>query len=124
MGGEAEVLQKLLEVIAKGGVHIYGDLARELEVSQELVEAMVADLARQGYLQLALSDCPSRCPTRPLARTCAVGEPGRVWVWAPLPDRQPRNHGVCDLARKVLAEQLDQRTKLLIQPDQETHDRP
>jgi predicted ArsR family transcriptional regulator len=74
------MLTKILELLNKGELHTTADLARELGVSQELVNIMVADLARRGYLRQVTGDCPEHCATCPLGNTCAVGGPGQVWA--------------------------------------------
>jgi hypothetical protein len=45
------MLERLLELIAGEKTATSGSLARQLEVSPALVEAMLADLARAGYIQ-------------------------------------------------------------------------
>ncbi len=74
------MLQKLLELVAKGGVHSYTELAQELGVSRELLEQMIENLARMGYLRPVAGDCQGRCSDCPLAETCAIGGPARVWT--------------------------------------------
>jgi predicted ArsR family transcriptional regulator len=74
------MLQRLLELVAEGGVHTYAELARQLGVSIELLEQMLEELARRGYLRPVAGDCQSQCTGCPLAKTCAVGGPTRVWA--------------------------------------------
>jgi hypothetical protein len=50
------MLEKLLARISQGGIYSTHSLARELGVSQELVEAMLEDLVRAGRLQ-AIDAC-------------------------------------------------------------------
>jgi Mn-dependent DtxR family transcriptional regulator len=76
------VLQRLLELVAEGGLRSYADLARELGVSDGLVGQMIEDLAWRGYLRPVAGDCESRCTGCSLAETCAVGGPTRVWALA------------------------------------------
>ena len=73
-------MQKLLELVAEGGVHSYTELARQLGVSEGLLEQMIEDLARMGYLQPVAGDCHSKCAGCSLAETCAIGGPTRVWT--------------------------------------------
>ena len=75
-------MQRLLELVAEGGVHSYADLARELGVSEGLLGQMIEHLARMGYLRPVAGDCQSQCPGCPLAETCAIGGPTRVWMLA------------------------------------------
>ena len=71
------MLEELLRVMAEGGLRSYDDLAARLAVSRPLVEAMVQDLARLGYLRPAVDACErspacragcglNRCSTSPL----------------------------------------------------------
>ncbi len=74
------MLQRLLELVAEGGLRSYADLARELGVSEGLVGQMIEHLARMGYLRPVAGDCESRCTGCSLAKTCAIGGPARVWA--------------------------------------------
>jgi hypothetical protein len=90
-----------LSLLTTGGVHTPTELAGELGVSEGLLEQMLADLSRMGYLRLASSPtCPplpnghpvpkehpvpnghfAPCAQCPLSNTCAVAGPGpRVWA--------------------------------------------
>jgi hypothetical protein len=52
------MLRRLLALIAaRQGVCSYDELARELGVSQGLVEQLVADLLRSGCLRMAFDEC-------------------------------------------------------------------
>jgi Mn-dependent DtxR family transcriptional regulator len=68
------VLNEVLRLLAEGGVHSTAELARRLEVSEELVTTMVEDLARRGYLTRLTLDCRIACKGCSLAHTCAVNE--------------------------------------------------
>ena len=51
------MLEKLLELVGEGGIHSYDELAARLGVSRPLVEAMIQDLVRLGYLRPAIDAC-------------------------------------------------------------------
>jgi len=51
------MLEKLLELVGEGGMHSYDDLAARLGASRPLVEAMILDLVRLGYLRPAIDAC-------------------------------------------------------------------
>jgi len=70
----------LLSLVGQGGVHSYADLARQLDVSEELLEQMLQDLARMGYLRPVADGCEARCDGCPMAETCTIGGPTRVWT--------------------------------------------
>ena len=74
------MLERLLSLLGRGGVHSYADLARQLDVSEELLEQMLEDLARMGYLRPVADGCAAHCADCPLAKTCAIGGPTQVWT--------------------------------------------
>jgi predicted ArsR family transcriptional regulator len=74
------MLERLLSLVGQGGVHSYADLARQLDVNEELLEQMLQDLAQMGYLRRVGTDCEGRCAGCPLSSACAVGRPGQVWA--------------------------------------------
>ncbi|RLC81126.1 MAG: hypothetical protein DRI61_04360 [Chloroflexi bacterium] len=74
------MLRDLLRLIGQEGIHNPLELAKRLEVSQALLEQMLEDLARMGYLKPAASQCPGQCVSCPLLNRCAVGGQTRVWM--------------------------------------------
>ena len=72
-------MRELIRVIAEGQAHSQVELARRLGVSEGLVEQMLKDLARMGYLE-PIAGCADQCAACPLARMCIVGRPRRAWV--------------------------------------------
>jgi len=83
------VLDRLLGILTAGGIHTPDRLASQLGVSEQLVDQMLADLSRMGYLRSissatyqALPDGETgACADCALAGTCSAGEPeGRVWA--------------------------------------------
>jgi hypothetical protein len=82
------VLEQLLRLLIEGGAHTPAQLARQLGVSQGLLEPMLADLGRLGYLRRAphlTCQAPpgesTPCAGCPLGGTCAVGRPGgQLWA--------------------------------------------
>lgn len=74
------MLERLLSLVGQGGVRSYADLARQLDVSEELLEQMLEDLARMGYLQPVAEGCEAHCAGCTLEEACAIGAPTRVWT--------------------------------------------
>jgi len=83
------MLETLLGWLAEGGVHTRRELAARLGITEGLVDQMLDDLARMGYLcpiqddgsPAAACDSASHCAGCPLAGTCAVGVTGgRAWA--------------------------------------------
>jgi DNA-binding IscR family transcriptional regulator len=67
------MLNKLLELLRAGGTHQVTDLAHKLSTTPALVEVMLEDLARMGYLKQVSGECSGGCTLCSLAGTCAAG---------------------------------------------------
>jgi len=76
------VLNRLLELLRSGGTRRVADLARELDTTPELVEVMLEDLCRMGYLKRVAGECGGKCAACPMAGLCATGGSGQLWVLA------------------------------------------
>ncbi len=76
------MLNQLLELLRQGGTHRVADLARELDTTPELIEMMLEDLCRMGYLKRVGGGCSEKCGTCPMAGLCAAGSEGQLWVLA------------------------------------------
>jgi len=74
------MLDKLLQIIASAGMHNFTQLAQRLDVSEGLLESMVDELVRMGYLKSLSVKCGADCKGCPIASACAIGSAGRVWV--------------------------------------------
>ncbi len=80
------MLGRLLELLREGGTRHIDELARALDTTPALVEAMLDDLARRGYVErvsACTSDSCARCPS---GDTCGVDRAsvriasGQLWV--------------------------------------------
>jgi len=74
------MLDRLLAMVAEGGIHSQTELANRLGVSYELLGHMLEDLVRMGYLAPLEGNCPSQCEACPLAGICAVGSSAQVYT--------------------------------------------
>jgi predicted ArsR family transcriptional regulator len=74
------VLQRILGLVSKGGVHSQSKLAKELGVSEQLVGQMIEELAQSGYLLPVADGCGGQCADCPMGMQCTVGGPTRVWA--------------------------------------------
>jgi len=74
------MLEQLLKTLRQGSVHTYAGLARTLGVSEALLEGMLADLERMGYLRLVNEQCSGHCQGCPFGGICAIGGQGRIWT--------------------------------------------
>lgn len=86
------MIEQLLRFVAEGGVHSYGDLAKRLSVSLPLLEMMLEDLSRLGYLRPADVDCGAHCASCPIGG-CSIVGPNRLWT---LTDKGARAAGRSD----------------------------
>lgn len=73
------MIEQLLQFVAEGGVHSYGDLMRHLSVSQPLLAMMLEDLARLGYLRAVGAGCGGHC-TGCAVGGCSISGPGQLWT--------------------------------------------
>jgi len=72
------MLEKLLQLVAQGGIHSYKDLTNRLSVPMPLLEAMIEDLARMGYLKVVEDNCKGHCSGCSIG-SCSITGPGRLW---------------------------------------------
>lgn len=72
------MLETLLKLVAEGGVHSFQELMQRLSISQPMLEAMLEDLARLGYLRTVSEGCEGHCAGCPIG-SCSVSGPGRLW---------------------------------------------
>jgi hypothetical protein len=73
------MIDQLLQRVAEGGIHSYEDLAKNLSISQPLLEVMLEDLARLGYLRPVNGVCEGHCTGCAVTRYSVAG-PGRLWA--------------------------------------------
>jgi hypothetical protein len=73
------MMEHLLKLVAEGGVHSYEELARHLSISQPLLEMILEDLARLGYLRRVGGDCGEHCPACH-SSGCAIAGAGQIWT--------------------------------------------
>jgi predicted ArsR family transcriptional regulator len=74
------MLSQVLELLQTGGTHRVIDLARSLNTTPQLVEVMLDDLSRMGYLQRIEGECSDTCDACPMAGLCAAGSSGQLWT--------------------------------------------
>lgn len=75
------MLNELLTLLHEGGTHRVTDLAQVLDTTPELVEAMLEDLNRMGYIKSVRASCSEKCASCPLADSCAAGTGGeQIWT--------------------------------------------
>ncbi len=71
------MLEELLRQLGRGGVQSYQDLAGALSISEPLLEAMLENLARLGYLR-RVESCAGACHGCS-SGGCSVQGQGRLW---------------------------------------------
>lgn len=72
-------LERLLTILADGQAHTLVDLAQGSGVTPDLLEQMLRDLERAGYLQTVESICGERCEHCSVQGACALSHAGRIW---------------------------------------------
>jgi len=55
------MLDKLIEKLQAGGTYSLNDLARELQTTPALVEMMLENLSRMGYIERGDNHCATGC---------------------------------------------------------------
>jgi hypothetical protein len=73
------MLENLLMLVAQGGVRSYDDLIGQLSISQPLLEVMLEDLSRLGYLSSVDDGCGGHCHGCSTGG-CSIAGPGRIWT--------------------------------------------
>ncbi len=73
------MIEELLRLVAEGGIHSYSELTERLSISQSLLEMMLEDLARLGYLRAVAEGCGQHC-TGCTVGGCSIADPGRLWT--------------------------------------------
>lgn len=73
------MIEQLLRLVAAGGVHSYEDLAKRLSVSKPLLEMMLEDLSRLGYLRPVDNGCDRHCAGCSIGG-CSIAGPRRLWT--------------------------------------------
>ena len=75
-----DAFQRLLKLVASGTVRTLDQLATELDVDQGLLEHMLHDLERAGYVRLVQVCGERQCPGCDLQGLCRLVHGGRTWV--------------------------------------------
>ena len=72
------MLERVLERLSGDEVHTLRELARELDITENMMELMLHDLERMGYVrQMAVGGCSSDC-ARCSQHVSGCGAPGAV----------------------------------------------
>jgi len=74
------MLKEILKIVSKGGSYNLRDIARELDISKELLLQMVEDLKRGGYLKLLEGKCSTECEKCPFANSCVIDSYNKIWA--------------------------------------------
>lgn len=73
------MVRQLLQLVARAGTASSAELARALGVSTAMIEAMLQELVRRGYLRPVAPGCTA-CATCPARAACLFGSAARVWA--------------------------------------------
>ncbi len=73
------MLEKMLALMRRGGVQTTQSLARQLDVTPGLIEAMLADLQQRGLVAQA-GECGDGCTGCAVAEDCNHATGQRLWT--------------------------------------------
>lgn len=73
------MLERLLEILVRQEVTTVDNLAAQVGVSPGLLEQMLQDLARGGYIKAVEVACDQACTECPHHGLCAIIQGGRIW---------------------------------------------
>ena len=73
------MLETLLKLLQDTRTHSLADLAHALDTSTEMVEAMLQDLERMGYVR-QVTGCDQNCQGCSLKGACTLSSPTRIWA--------------------------------------------
>ena len=80
------MLSQLLELLRSEttarGTRSVADLAHKLDTTPELVEMMLEDLCRLGYLKRVGGECVGKCASCSAADLCVAGSRSKLWALA------------------------------------------
>jgi hypothetical protein len=82
------LLRRLLELVERKGTACGAELAPELGVGPALVESMLEELARRGYLRPLVPARSGGCAGCPARGACAHERAAGVWVLTALAQRR------------------------------------
>jgi len=75
-----DMLDKLLQTLGRGGVQVLDDLSQQLGITRPLLEAMISDLERMGYLKKVEQACNQHCTGCASSNLCALVGSSHVWT--------------------------------------------
>lgn len=73
-------LEDLLRRLVTGKTHTLGELAAGLHTSPELLQQMLRDLERAGYIRPIGASCGKPCQGCPYQGLCRLTHGGRIWA--------------------------------------------
>ena len=73
------MLEKLITLLHDPHTHSLNDLAHKLDTTPAMVEIMLEDLERMGYVR-QVTGCDNSCPSCPTKNTCIPTGQARIWV--------------------------------------------
>lgn len=73
------MIEELLKLLASGKTYTLTTLAEMLDISEGLLEQMLTDLERAGYVAAADMGCAGHCAGCPSAGLCALLHGKRIW---------------------------------------------
>ena len=73
------MLEKLLNLLKDPRTHSLNDLAQALDTTPAMIEAMLEDLERMGYVR-QVTGCTQNCQGCYLKTSCTPASAARIWA--------------------------------------------
>ncbi len=74
------MLVEILQTIHSGRIRNLRELAQQLDTSEALLEGMIDQLVRMGYLRPVKADCLGACSGCAESSMCKTTDSGRLWT--------------------------------------------
>lgn len=73
------MFDRLMALLRRGGTVTIDQVARELEMSPEVVRGMIDHMTRQGWLNSMTASCDAACDACLFARDCVRVNKAQTW---------------------------------------------
>jgi Mn-dependent DtxR family transcriptional regulator len=77
------MFETLLSLIGAQGTISSADLARSLDVTDALLDDILEDLTRKGYLKVVVQGRTVACDRCPMHKACLYRRQVRIWMLSP-----------------------------------------
>ena len=74
------MLDRLLQHLGRGGVQVLDDLSQQLGITRPILEAIIWDLERMGYLKKVEQSCSQQCKGCASHNLCTLVGNSHIWT--------------------------------------------